>query len=349
MLHYLLVFHKGLSEQSYRFLFRQHTEPSGNFVDDWRISGHIFKLTRGDGENVCRDWLCRTSLEDNCLRRKMFCPQVGDSVVYIPRAHHDTLLKFPAQGNPQQPWKSWPTASSWPVVRCVVKHVRYRFPYEKYYKSRQGDRMQGVVAVLTLEITGVPPQPGHRQFPWPAPSFLSCPCESMQLFEISLHKTNEDDFLIPECLYLWRIKKLERAIVSNGNAHGLLVRVFCEPDNDNRMQDTDDVNREAFTGCLTQTNESYEDELHFVDSGYHALTITWDDNNELAVYSVWDVEMIDPSSVTPTRPILSADVMREIKRALRDAVNLDPGFNELFRDPVDTSSYTDYLDMVEVP
>merc|ERR1719401_1892161 len=214
-----------------------HTEPSGNFADDWHVSRHIFKLPRGDGENMCRDWLRRTGFQGNCLRRKMFCPQVGDSVVYIPRAHNDTLQKFPVQSNPTQPWKTWPLTSSWPVVCCTVMHVRYRFPYEMYYKSRCG-----IAAVLTLEISGVPSQSLGREFPWAAPSFVPCPNGVIQ-FEVTLFKCDEEDFLIPEYLFKWRIKELERAIVANGDASGHAVTVFCPPDNDNSTYGTDDINR----------------------------------------------------------------------------------------------------------
>ena len=72
-----------------------HTIPSGNFKEDWLTSEHLFKMPRGEGSNVSRDWLSRIGYQGACLERKLYCPQVGDSVVYIPRAHYDTLQKYP--------------------------------------------------------------------------------------------------------------------------------------------------------------------------------------------------------------------------------------------------------------
>ena len=150
-----------------------------------------------------------------------YCPQVGDSVVYIPRAHYDTLQAFPT-GESTAPWKSWPTTQPWPVVRCKVTHVRYRFPYEMYYASgrRTTDGLKDVAAILTLEITGVPHHFDNRIFPWPAPVFTA-PIASRtrshdSTFEVTMFDSGQTDFVIPELLYICRIKGLEKAIEQNG-------------------------------------------------------------------------------------------------------------------------------------
>ena len=92
--------------------------------------------------------------------------------------------------------------------------------------------MQGVAAVLALEITGVPlPQsssPG-RNFPWPEAKFVpptSSRTHSIDstTFEITLFECNEDDFLILTHLYEWRGHELDSVIIANdGNAYGVAI------------------------------------------------------------------------------------------------------------------------------
>jgi len=329
-----------------------HTRPSGNFVEDWNVSQHLFKMPRGDGSNVRRGWLGRIGYQGNCLGQKFFCPQVGDTVVYIPRAHHDTLQRFPAPGV-SQPWTSWPTDFSWPAVRCKVAHSRYRFPYQMYYKSRNlHEKLQGVSAVLTLEITGVPVQQTDRIFPWPAPNFIPCSYDSLR-FEVTIFECNEVDFVIPEHLYTWRIKELEKAIAANdGNADGLSVTVHCPPDDNG----ADDANHLAYTGQIIRINETSEDEFHFMDSGYNALSMKWDvdedgdeSNDQCVFFCVWNINMNNPSCESPIVPSMGENVKRQIKAALRTVVNLDTKVTDWFFEHVDTNYYTDFLDMIEVP
>jgi hypothetical protein len=340
-------------------LMSTHTKPSGKYVDDWNISGHLFKLPRGGGDLVRRNWLCRTIYHG----RKSYCPQVGDSVVYIPKAHGETIRKFWIQDY-SPPWRSWPTASSWPVVRCKVTHARYRFPYEMNYKSRsQAEKLQGVAAILTLEISGVPSRSSNRTFPWPAPTFVppaTARTRSNDLikFEVTLFECDEEDFLIPEYLYSWRVKQLERAIGANGGrVNGLSVTVLCKPDRDSSNEEIDDADHLEFTGRLVRMNESRDDEeFHLFDSGYNALSLAWDVNDDDVpdiqvpyVFSVWSINMANPSCNAPVAPIMGEKVHFEVRKALHNVMKLDPNANEWFFDHVDTSKYTDYLELVEVP
>lgn len=106
--------------------------PTGPFVADY--DAHYFRMpTRDHGNNVCRLWLRRNESSSSFGGRKKYTPQVGDAVVYIPRAHHDTLAEFPGVQTP--PWQQWPEDAAWPTVRCCVRSIRYRFPY-KDYKTR---------------------------------------------------------------------------------------------------------------------------------------------------------------------------------------------------------------------
>ena len=333
-----------------------HSKPSGKFVEDWIVSQHFFKMPRGEGSLVRRNWLSRTSYQGDCLGRKFYCPQVGDSVVYIPRAHYDTIRKYPDCGY-SQPWKSWPTCSSWPVVCCNVTHVRYRFPYKMYYRSHcRDEKLLGVSAILTLEISGVPSTSGLN-FPWPTTTFIPIASRThsheIVEFDVTVFECNEDDFIIPLYLYSWRIEELERAIVANdGNVDGLSVTVYCPLDHGDYDQDAD---HSGYTGRLVSMNETREDELHFLGSGYNALSMRWDtdedseDMDELAVFCVWNITVNNPSCAAPVVPTMGENARRAVKAALHSVINLDPKVNEWFYDHVDTSIYTDYLEMIEVP
>jgi WD40 repeat protein len=209
-----------------------HTKPSGEYVQDWEEADHFFKMPRDS--IVHRKWVTRTNDQGAHYGMKIYCPQVGDSVVYIPRAHYDTLQRYPT-GNYTAPWKSWPTSQSWPVVRCRVKHVRYRFPYQMYYfKRRRNEGLNDVAIILTLEITGVPIICGERRFPWPPPKFTS-PVASRtrshdSTFEVTMFDSGVEDFILPEFLYCWRIRELEKAIEKNGgSAADLSVTVNYPP------------------------------------------------------------------------------------------------------------------------
>ena len=330
-----------------------HTKPSGKFVDDWNRYSHLFKMPRGEGMNAQRKWVSRISRHDG---NKTYCPQVGDSVVYVPRAHYDTLMKYPVLGY-SPPWTSWPTSYSWPVVRCKVKHVRYRFPYETYYRSRsRDDKLLGIAAIYTLEITGVPTQPIGRTLPWPAPSFTNPPVASRTRshelieFEVTLFECNEEDFLIPEYLYSWRVKQLERAMSSNGGrVNGLSCQVSYPLDNDSAEEDADHV---SYDGQLVAVNESSDDEFHLVDSGYHALTITWDledgsADDEVSLLNVWSADLTNPAHPAPAGPIYQEEAA--MRRALRSIERLDPSVKDWFFDHADATIYTDYFEMIEVP
>ena len=208
-------------EEFFEEMVSTHTKPSGEYARDWISADHFFKMHRDNDVN--RKWLSRTNNQASHYGSKAYCPQVGDSIVYIPRVHYDTLQKFPT-GEYSAPWKSWPTTHQpWPVVRCKVVHVRYRFPYEMYYARsgrRKSDGIKDVATILTLEITGVPYSCDNRIFPWPAPVFtapIATRTRSHEpTFEVTMFDTGLADFVIPEFLYTWRVKGLEKAIESNG-------------------------------------------------------------------------------------------------------------------------------------
>lgn len=119
------------SDSDVEELLSTNNTPSGPYVEDYTVTGHFFRLP--DSGLVMRRWLRRNENRTSHSGIKNYSPQVGDSVVYIPRAHYETVKKFPTL---DAPWKHFPHGTRWPVVRCSVKDVRYRFPYEQYYRNQ---------------------------------------------------------------------------------------------------------------------------------------------------------------------------------------------------------------------
>lgn len=108
-----------------------NTEPSGEFLGDFLVADHFWKLGRAG--RVRRKWLQRHEADSSYSGKKIYCPQLGDSVIYVPSSHLQTLEGMPDM---PLPWDKWPTGSAWPVTRCSIRGIRYRFPYDSYFKNR---------------------------------------------------------------------------------------------------------------------------------------------------------------------------------------------------------------------
>lgn len=105
--------------------------PSGPYVVDYET--HFFRMS--SKARLLREWLLRTESNTSFSGRKSYAPQLGDSVVYIPRAHYEVVKMFPRLA---RPWERWPEGVVWPVVRCSIRSVRYRFPFKEYFRPKQG-------------------------------------------------------------------------------------------------------------------------------------------------------------------------------------------------------------------
>jgi hypothetical protein len=99
-----------------------NNHPSGHFKEDYIY--HYFKLP--NRYPISRSWVRREESKTSYNGRKKYTPQIGDLVVYIPRAHLDTINNFDIL---RSPWKDWPSNVCWPVVQCKVRNIRYRFPF----------------------------------------------------------------------------------------------------------------------------------------------------------------------------------------------------------------------------
>eukprot|EP00934_Nitzschia_sp_Nitz4_P007938 Nitzschia sp. Nitz4//scaffold221_size33835//940//7855//NITZ4_007849-RA/size33835-augustus-gene-0.0-mRNA-1//1//CDS//3329542551//7928//frame0 len=302
--------------------------PSGPYAEDYTTGGHFWRMPSG---NVRRKWLRRLESDTSFEGRKIYTPQLGDSIVYIPRAHYLTLNDFPSF---EPPWQRWPQGAAWPVVRCSIRGIRYRFPFEDYYRSSQG-RCNSVVAILTLEVTGIPEISEDREFPWPRPSFVD-PTRAF-VFELRLFEHDKCDFVYPEELYTGRLRALEASLRETGQIGGLPVNVYYSSDG------PQDSPMEVYHGEIVGLGgEEPQSSPHLSGSGFGVVSVDMVDSHD--EFSPWDICM---PTLSIERPCLS----EEDKKLILDNLNVQSrkeSVAQLLSTPVDKSMYSDYDRMVEV-
>ena len=122
----------GSDDEGVVEIMSTNNNPSGPYERDYTIWSHFWRAPTSG--RIRRKWVRRMESDTSYRGQKIYTPQVGDSVVYIPRAHFETLKDFPSL---PPPWQHWPQEAVWPVVRCLVRGIRYRFPYEDYFRGSQ--------------------------------------------------------------------------------------------------------------------------------------------------------------------------------------------------------------------
>eukprot|EP00531_Pseudo-nitzschia_arenysensis_P009052 CAMPEP_0116157440 /NCGR_PEP_ID=MMETSP0329-20121206/23345_1 /TAXON_ID=697910 /ORGANISM="Pseudo-nitzschia arenysensis, Strain B593" /LENGTH=2316 /DNA_ID=CAMNT_0003654547 /DNA_START=150 /DNA_END=7100 /DNA_ORIENTATION=- len=310
--------------------------PSGPYLRDYTVNGHYWRLKNNSEVNrVQRRWLSREESDSTYFGRNAYTPQLGDSIVYIPRAHFETIKECPSLS---PPWQSWPMGAVWPVVRCFVRGIRFRFPYEDYFRTKHHAKCSSIVAILTLEVTGIPEISEDREFPWPKPSFIE-PARPF-LFELSVFENSSCEYIVPETLYTSRISALENHVRSRrGDIAGLDVDLYYEQE-----QGGSDLQVWPATIEAILPDEGHSD-VHLQGSGFGSVQV-WDGSEENRDFvSPWE---LNTEGVNLTRPCMSENekdsVLKELNRLLRK----DDIANHLSM-PVDQVRYCDYENMVEIP
>jgi WD40 repeat protein len=343
-----------------------NTSPNGAYVRDITTNGHFWRMRKAgkcffrlavyqisrsshllvtltsyvhvlsllwslDVNKIHRKWLHRSESDTSYNGKKIYAPQVGDSVVYIPRAHLETIDEFPSF---IPPWQNWPQEAEWPVVRCFVRGCRYRFPFADYFRAGQ----VSIVAILTLEVTGIPELSADRRFPWPKPSFVEP--ANPYVFELSLFENSNCDYLIPEVLYTSRLKALEANLLArNGDPRGLQVDMFFE-NNGSR----EDPSMEVWLATIDSIEDDDDrNDIHLRGSGYGAVQVSGDDYSDTA--NPWE---LNTDGMDLTRPTMSQDDKKSVLDALTKICRNDLVAEQLTR-PVNSQQYYDYDTMVEVP
>lgn len=312
-----------------------NTTPNGPYVRDFSSSGHLWRLKKTDVRKVHRKWLRRPESDTSYNGQKIYTPQVGDSVVYIPRAHLETIDDYPSF---TPPWQTWPQEAEWPVVRCFVRATRFRFPYDDYFRSGQ----TSIVAILTLEVTGIPeciPELSEgRHFPWPKPTFVE-PARPF-VFELSVFENGNSEYVIPEMLYTARLNALERNLLAReAGASGLQVDLYY--DNGRSLED---AMMEPWPASITaiENNDDRQD-VHLRGSGFGAITVHGNDGYSDTA-SPWE---LNAEGANLARPTMSEEDKESVLEALKEVVKDEIVSDHLTR-PVNLQQYYDYETMVEV-
>ncbi|CAJ1969682.1 unnamed protein product [Cylindrotheca closterium] len=315
-------------EEIAEFMSTNNT-PSGDYLRDFNIAGHFWRLS--GSRNVKRSWLKRFESDTSYKGLKTYTPQLGDSVVYIPRAHYESIKDFPSLS---PPWQRWPDGAVWPIVRCRIRGIRYRFPYIDYYR-RGSTSCTSIVAILTLEVTGIPELSTDREFPWPKPSFVQPTRKNV--FELSLFEIEQSEFLLPENQYLKRMLSLETAVRQNAMDFSGLEVTVCYAENG------DDAEFGTYPAKIDELEEE-EDFAHasLRGSGFGTLNLTC--QGFTSQFSPWEIEA---ANTEIDRPSLSD----EEKKLVMDNLNEQLKKNEVreyFSRRVNQVRYSDYWSMVEV-
>ena len=302
--------------------------PSGPFVSDYDF--HYFRIPQSS--RLHRRWLRRNESDSSYNGTKSYVPQVGDSVVYIPRAHHETITNFPSL---VPPWQSWPDEAVWPVVCCSVRYIRYRFPFKTYF-PQSPKVCRSVVAILSLELTGIPEL--SEDDAWPKPSFVR-PAKT-HMFEVGLFESDEIDFVIPLSLYVSRLSALERA--HSYEKHPRVEAFYANNESE------EDGFLTPYPGLVL--NLVKDDSLGHPTlsrSGYQSVQVQWDADGSSDTVSPWELRLAEGSDESD-RPQLSAEEKRNVRDALAQIQQMDR-VRDNFLFPVDTRKYCDYLMRIEVP
>jgi hypothetical protein len=279
-------------------------------------------------------------------------------VVYIPRAHYDTIIQHPATMMQTAPWKSFPNNSAWPVVLCSVVDVRYRFPNEHLYKEGHNS----IVAIVKLKVAGIPKMRTDNKFPWPMAGFIRQQSRNASNeFEVSLFQAGNVDYLIPEGLYLWRQVSLEAAIrLNHGHPEQVPVHAFYDSEEGN----VEDAPLRPHKGVILMidgmvpsgseydfgSGQGQENEMHFQQSGYNTIHVGWPNNTTEDRLCPWDLSTVSlPVGDMPEPPLISESVQITLIEKVNDCLRENELFKNFFLHPVNTSMYSDYEMVVEVP
>eukprot|EP00979_Chaetoceros_neogracilis_P018986 scaffold11578_cov256-Chaetoceros_neogracile.AAC.1 len=203
--------------------------------------------------------------------------------------------------------------------------------------------IQSVVAVLTLEITGIPIQDRDRSVPWAQPEFIPKPPtrSSSSTFDVTIFENGESDFVIPLELYKWKIQSLEMAIEGQGIGSGIeLTDFFVNPD-------AEDSKFDPFLCEVYTIIPDDERKIHFQGSGYNKVHIKYEGNDE-SFANTWDITVRGKEAKCPLPTCLTNAQTKAILSIL-DSLESDNHVKSIFSAPVDTRSFVDYDQMIEVP
>ena len=208
------------------------------------------------------------------------------------------------------------------------------------------NQISSAVAIVTLEITGVPVEDLTRQFPWPKPEFIAKPStrSSTTTFDVSIFESGDANFLFPLSLYLWRVQQLEAAIFRNNNS--ILGIKVMDVYFDSSKEDATFTPYECTIVTMLSEDDDH-DEVHFQGCGYNSIGVEFI-KNDFSTCSPWDINIFCPDVALPL-PSCLTKTQKETMFSILDTIEKDTYASKTFSAPVDTRIYVDYLLMIENP
>lgn len=202
-----------------------------------------------------------------------------------------------------------------------------------------------VIAILTLEVTGVPQinYQENRIVPWIAPNFVPKPStrSNDKTFEVALFESGEADFIIPSALYKWKVQCLENVIDEEGTCSGIELTDYYVSETG-----LEDSKFDPFPGQLVTTIPGNERGFHFRGSGYNALQVEFE-GNDPSLANTWDVTVKGTEAECPL-PTCLTDEQEKIVFSVLDLIESDEYLKNNFSLPVDSRYFADYDQMIEV-
>lgn len=283
---------------------------------------------------IDRSWL-QLSSQDEAL----YCPQLGDKVIYFPQGHREQLHYFPNDLSP--PWLAFP--SKWPFVECEVRGIQFEFPTMHEHRS-----CPSVLAILTLAVVRIPLRTiisAHGQYitelTEPRATRHNTPKE--HIFKVTLRNSGLADFLVPTVLFL-------RSVHLPWHQGIRLDVNYKESD-----PATGEMISHRYPGRLVKLACADED---WPQSPWESLVVEWDDQvdggpgadrvSPWEARAIWDANSGHAQSASRFKlPCLDAAEAKRIDLAIQEL--MEAGQYAEFEFEVDSSVFQDYYCIVPAP
>jgi len=138
---------------------------------------------------IDRNWLLGDRPQTGIGLGTVYCPQVGDTVVYLSQGHEAYLQVFPEPKAP--PWQAFHTRFA--MVECTVTAVSFTFP-----SLATTEAVPSVVALVELQVTRAPHMGNSGRVEWHPymrPTRHS-KATALPTFEVSLRNWDGVEFLV---------------------------------------------------------------------------------------------------------------------------------------------------------
>ena len=299
----------------------------------------------------------------------MYIPEAHVPTIVACEAAGEDEVERPWEGFPDNHSTKTNISLSWAIVKCNIEDIVYCFPHftdeevkhvRKKAKTKdrnsKSDEVEGVenlkksiIANISLKIIGVPSinQNTDNSFPWLKQKFVD-PCSedgagiklntSSLAFDLNFFPNDQPEYLIPECLFNWRLRQLESAVVKNdGVARGIdLITFFAQVSASNVSAfDTDPIYEPSHCriGSIldSPSQKIIDNNIHLQNSGFECIEVRY--RNYFAPLRVcpWEVDVdakLRDTNIEYNPPKLSKADKDQVLMIIDDAIRNIPGVSE---------------------